>query len=93
MAPLKLQPPSGGLANGYVASLLVDIYTVGLLARDADVPTNQNLHLVQRCDELIRSFQHHAAVVAAFGPLECVGRCRSAFDRGEPEPFDDHSFK
>ena len=53
--PLKFKTPHGGMANGYPATLLVDICTAVLLARDAGALTKQQQHIAQRCDALIRS--------------------------------------
>ena len=53
--PIRFKPPTGGLANGYPATLLVDICTAVLLARDAGALTKQQQHIADRCDVLIRA--------------------------------------
>ena len=54
--PVKFKPSTGALANSYPATLLVDICSVVLLARDAGVLGKQQLHIADRCDSLIRGF-------------------------------------
>ena len=54
--PLRFRAPNGAIANGYPATLLVDLCAVVLSARDKGLLQKQQAHLAQRADILIRGF-------------------------------------
>lgn len=53
--PIKFRTPQGKLANGYDASMLVDICDAVLKARDNNKLQKQQSHIALQCDLLIRS--------------------------------------
>ena len=54
--PIRFRPPTGGVAYGYPATLLVDLCSVVLAARDEGVLQKQQIHIAERAYVLIRGF-------------------------------------
>ena len=52
--PIKFQPTTGGMANGYPATLLVELCKSVLEARDSGALQKQQEHIATRADMLIR---------------------------------------
>ncbi len=56
VSPIKFRTPHGSLAYGYEASVLADICEAVLAARQAGVLQEQQLHIAERCEILVRGF-------------------------------------
>ena len=55
LQPLNFRTPTGSIAYGYPAALLVDLCKVVLEARDAGALQKQQEHIAARADILIRA--------------------------------------
>lgn len=54
--PIRFQPPTGGSAYGYEATILADICDVVLAARKAGALNYQQEHIAEQCETLVRGF-------------------------------------
>jgi hypothetical protein len=54
--PIKFKLPNGNQANGYEATILVDICDAVLQARQADELMHQQVHIAEKCEILVRGF-------------------------------------
>jgi hypothetical protein len=54
--PIPFRTPTGTRAYGYEATILVDLCTAVLAARDAGVLQKQQQHIAERCEILVRGF-------------------------------------
>jgi hypothetical protein len=54
--PIPFRTPAGVRAYGYEATVLVDLCTAVLAARDAGVLQKQQQHIAERCEILVRGF-------------------------------------
>ena len=54
--PIRFRIPTGSLANAYPATLLADLCDVVIDARNAGVLQKQQMHIAERCDQLMRGF-------------------------------------
>ena len=54
VSPIRFRAPNGGIANGYPATLLVNLCNAVLSARDAGDLQKQQAHIAVRADILIR---------------------------------------
>ncbi len=52
--PIKFRPPTGSMAYGYPATMLVDLCNIVLEARKAGALQKQQKHIADRCEILIR---------------------------------------
>ncbi len=55
-SPLKFKLPSGGIADGYEATILADICDAVLQARESGILQQQQLHIAKQCEILVRGF-------------------------------------
>jgi len=54
--PIIFKPTTGGMANGYEATILADICDAVLDARNAGALQQQQMHIAARCEILMRAF-------------------------------------
>jgi P63C domain len=54
--PIRFQPPTGGVAYGYEATLLADLCDAVLAARKAKALHYQQEHIAEQCEILVRGF-------------------------------------
>ena len=56
ISPILFQPPTGGLAYGYEATVLADLCDAVLAARKEGKLNYQQKHIAERCEVLVRAF-------------------------------------
>ena len=54
--PIKFKTPKGAVAYGYDATILADICEIVLKAREEGKLMQQQLHIADRCEQLVRGF-------------------------------------